>query len=228
MARPRLQLLESQIRYAMENTCTNSEAAKWLHITSATFKKYALRYIDEPTGKTLWLLHKERGAAKRLVLPVTRYRRLHTVPWAFQPFPIADIFANKHPKYSLRRFYDRIVKEGYIEERCSCCGFQERRLHDYEIPLKLHWLDGDRHNYAIENIQMLCFNCYFNLVRTPSTSYQGWTYGTASKLPWYGERRKQDGRYRRRLEDRIKQQAEKKKQEQEKFFDWNEENKSDV
>ncbi len=167
MARPRLQLLESQIRYAMENTCTNSEAAKWLHITSATFKKYALRYIDEPTGKTLWLLHKERGAAKRLVLPVTRYRRLHTVPWAFQPFPIADIFANKHPKYSLRRFYDRIVKEGYIEERCSCCGFQERRLHDYEIPLKLHWLDGDRHNYAIENIQMLCFNCYFITVGNP-------------------------------------------------------------
>lgn len=167
MASPGLQLLESQIRYAMENSCTNSEAAKWLHITAATFKKYALRYIDEPTGKTLWLLHKERGAAKRLVLPVTRYRRLHTVPWAFQPYPIADIFANKHPKYSLRRFYDRIVKEGFIEERCTCCGFQERRLHDYEIPLKLHWIDGDRHNYAIENIQMLCFNCYFITVGNP-------------------------------------------------------------
>jgi hypothetical protein len=47
-------------------------------------------------------------------------------------------------------------------------------------------------------------------------------------MPWYGERRKQDGRYRRRLEERIKQQEEKKKAEQEKFFDWNEKNKSDV
>ena len=45
---------------------------------------------------------------------------------------------------------------------------------------------------------------------------------------YHGERRKQDGRYRRRLEERIKQQAEKTKQEQEKFFDWNKENKSDV
>jgi hypothetical protein len=75
----------------------------------------------------------------------------------------------------------------------------------------------------LDNIRLLCFNCYFNLVRTPSTSYQGWTYGTASKTPWYGEKRVRDGRYRRRLEERIKQQEELKKQEQEKFFDWKDE-----
>jgi hypothetical protein len=155
------QLLESQVRYAMENTTSNSEAAKWLRISFSTWKKYARSYIDEATGKTLYDLHKENGFAKRLVLPQTRYRRKASAPWAFQPTPIDEVFANKHPKYSLHAFKTRLIKEGWIQERCSCCGFQERRQYDYEIPLKMHWVDGDKRNYALENIQLLCYNCYF-------------------------------------------------------------------
>jgi hypothetical protein len=109
----------------------------------------------------LYDLHKENGFAKRLVLPQTRYRRKASAPWAFQPTPIDEVFANKHPKYSLHAFKTRLIKEGWIQERCSCCGFQERRQYDYEIPLKMHWVDGDKRNYALENIQLLCYNCYF-------------------------------------------------------------------
>jgi hypothetical protein len=155
------QLLESQVRYAIENTTSNSEAAKWLRISFSTWKKYAKSYIDEATGKNLYDLHKENGFAKRLVLPQTRYRRKASAPWAFQPTPIDEVFANKHPKYSLHAFKTRLIKEGWIQERCSCCGFQERRQYDYEIPLKMHWVDGDKRNYALENIQLLCYNCYF-------------------------------------------------------------------
>ncbi len=161
------QLLESQIRYAMDNTTSNAEAAKWLHVSFATWKKYAKMYIDEPTGLTLYELHKQNGFAKRLVLPQTRYRRKASAPQAFQPYPIEDVFANKYPKYSLRTFKERLIKEGWIEERCSCCGFQERRQYDYEIPLKMHWIDGNKQNYALENIQLLCFNCYFIHVGAP-------------------------------------------------------------
>ena len=89
------QLMESQIRYAMDNTTSNAEAAKWLRVSFATWKKYAKMYIDEATGKTLYDLHKENGFAKRLVLPQSRYRRKASAPWAFQPLPIDDIFANK-------------------------------------------------------------------------------------------------------------------------------------
>jgi len=155
------QLLESQIRYACENTTSNSEAAKWLRISFSTWKKYAKSYIDESTGKTLFDLHKENGFAKRLILPQTRYRRKASAPWAFQPTPIDEIFANKHPKYGHHAFKTRLIKEGWIQERCSCCGFQERRQYDYEIPLKMHWVDGNKQNYALENIQLLCYNCYF-------------------------------------------------------------------
>jgi hypothetical protein len=161
------QLLESQIRYAMDNTTSNAEAAKWLHVSFATWKKYAKMYIDSATGLTLYELHKQNGFAKRLVLPQTRYRRKASAPWAFQPTPIDEIFANKHPKYDRNRFKERLVKEGWKQERCDCCGFQEHRDYDYEVPLKMHWIDGDRSNYALENVQFLCFNCYFLNVGNP-------------------------------------------------------------
>ena len=161
------ELTEAQIRYAMSNTTSCAEASKWLHISFATFKKYASLYKDEESGKTLYNLHKDNGADKRLVIPQTRYRRRASLPWAFQPTPIDDIFANKHPNYSLRSFKDRLIKEGWIEERCSCCGFQERRHADYAMPLKMHWVDGNKHNYELKNIQLICFNCYFIHVGNP-------------------------------------------------------------
>lgn len=161
------QLSESQIRYAMENTTSNAEAAKWLHVSFATWKKYAKMYFDAELGKDLYEIHKETGFAKRLVLPQTRYRRKASAPWAFQPTPIDEVFANKHPKYDLRRFKERLVKEGWKEERCECCGFQERRSYDYTVPLKMHWVDGNKANYALENVQFLCFNCYYLHVGAP-------------------------------------------------------------
>ena len=161
------QLNEAQIRYACENTTSNSEAAKWLHVSFATWKKYAKMYIDSATGKTLYQLHKETGLAKRLVLPKTRYKRRGAAPWAFQPTPIDEIFANKHPKYNVHRFRDRLIKEGWVAERCAICGFQHRRDYDYAVPLKLHYIDGNKRNYALENVQFLCFNCYFIHVGNP-------------------------------------------------------------
>jgi len=185
------QLTEAQIRYTCENTTSNAEAAKWLRISFATWKKYAKLYIDEPTGKTLYELHKETGFAKRLVLPQTRYKRKASSPWAFQPLPIEDIFANKHTNYSLRTFKQRLIKEGWLPERCSCCGFQERRQYDYEIPLKMHWVDGNKKNYELKNIQFLCFNCYFIHVGSPWGADKKYTFDevTGEPVPVHGDRK---------------------------------------
>jgi len=68
------QLLESQVRYACENTTSNAEAAKWLHVSYSTWKKYASMYIDSATGKTLFDLQKENGKKKHT--PETAYEEL--------------------------------------------------------------------------------------------------------------------------------------------------------
>ena len=161
------QLTEAQLRYAMANTTSNAEAAVWLHVSFATWKKYAKMYIDQETGKPLYDLHRDEGAAKRLILPKTKYKRRAMGPHTFQPFNMEDVFANKHPKYSQRTFKNRLINEGWLEERCSCCGYQERRAYDYEVPLKLHWIDGNEENYALTNVQLLCFNCFFVHVGNP-------------------------------------------------------------
>lgn len=185
------ELSEAQIRYACENTTSNAEAANWLHVCFSTWKKYAKMYVDSATGKTLYDLHKETGAAKRLVLPKTRYKRRAMGPHAFQPTPFEEVLENKHPKYSLRRFKERLIREGWKEERCAKCGYQERRAADYEIPLKLHWKDDNKRNYALDNVDLLCYNCYFVHVGNPWGSDRKYILdeNTGEPVPLHGDRK---------------------------------------
>lgn len=184
------QLTEAQIRYAIANTTSNREAANWLHVSFSTWKKYAKMYIDEESGKTLYDLHRDEGMAKRLILPKTKYRRKAMGPTAFQPYNMEDVFANKHPNYSKKTFKNRLINEGWIEERCSSCGYQERRKYDYEIPLKIHYIDGNTHNYSLENVQLLCYNCYFVYVGNPWGSEKIYTMDevTGEPVPVYAKR----------------------------------------
>jgi hypothetical protein len=221
--RPPIQLTESQVRYAMENSFGNKAAARFLNIDYRTYKKYAKMYVDNESGKTLFELHKKLG------VPLDKpTKEKH---WQGKSFDcnkgykekLEDILDGKYPGYNSKKLRKRLLLSGWIPCECASCGWNEPRMTDGNYPLLIDFIDNDWRNTTLENLRLLCFNCYFNLVRTPSTSYQGWTYGTFSKKPWYGEKRTRDGRYRRRLEERIKQQEEKKKQEQEKFFDWKDE-----
>ena len=53
-----MNIAETEIRYAMEHTKSNSEAARFLKVSFNTYKKYSKMYIDRETGKTLFELHK--------------------------------------------------------------------------------------------------------------------------------------------------------------------------
>jgi hypothetical protein len=55
-----LDIPESDIRYAMENTKSNAEAARFLKVSFTTYKKYARLYVDRDSGKTLYELHKNQ------------------------------------------------------------------------------------------------------------------------------------------------------------------------
>ena len=51
--------------------------------------------------------------------------------------------------------------EGFLKEECNVCQFNERRVIDYKMPLILHFKDKNKQHYRIENLEMLCYNCYF-------------------------------------------------------------------
>ena len=60
IGRSSLDIPESDIRYAMENTKSNAEAARFLKVSFTTYKKYARMYVDRETGKTLYEIHKNQ------------------------------------------------------------------------------------------------------------------------------------------------------------------------
>ena len=49
------------------------------------------------------------------------------------------------------------------KSECEQCGFSERRITDYKIPLLLNFKDGNKCNYLLDNVNLLCYNCYFLL-----------------------------------------------------------------
>ena len=54
-----------------------------------------------------------------------------------------------------------MIEGGYLKEECYKCGFHERRVLDYKMPLILHFKNGNKQNYVLENLEMLCYNCYY-------------------------------------------------------------------
>jgi hypothetical protein len=44
---------------------------------------------------------------------------------------------------------------------CYKCGHHEKRVVDYKQPLVLNFKDANKNNWKLDNLEMLCYNCYF-------------------------------------------------------------------
>lgn len=153
--RPSINLSEANIRYAMQNSSCNAEAAQFLHVDIKTYKKYASLYRDSETGVTLWDSHKR---IDKKGIPKKRYSNRD---WLIK-YTITDILKGKFPHLTPAYVRDRLLNSGHYPPVCSHCGFGERRI-DGKIPLVLDYIDGDRTNHMEENIRILCYNCSFML-----------------------------------------------------------------
>ena len=144
-------ITKEQLLHAMKMTKSNMACARYLGISYMHYSRYAKSYLDEETGKTLFDLHKNqagKGIRKHL--------------GGKEPDLKAIMDGELYIKsYNLNRYKDRLIQEGYIEEKCNSCGFNEQRVHDYKSPLLIHFKDKNKENWRIENIELLCYNCYF-------------------------------------------------------------------
>lgn len=147
--RPGYNLTESEVRYAMANSVSNSDAARFLHIKLSTWKKYASMYFDPASGKTLYELNKNKSAKGR-----ARYHRNSRVN-------SEEILSGKHPTFGAKKIRERLVEDGVLEEHCAICGFHEQRITDYTVPLVLIFKDGNRKHHSRENLDLICWNCYY-------------------------------------------------------------------
>lgn len=164
-----LDIPEAEIRYAMENTKSNAAAAVFLKISYTSYKKYAGRYIDRESGKTLFELHKNQFGVG---IPKDSQRASKGI------YSIDNILLGKYPKYPKWKLRNRLLVLGAFAEECMSCGYSERRVTDDTVPLLLDHIDGDDTNHVIENLQMLCLNCYYQQTGNPfkQDSDRFWNY----------------------------------------------------
>lgn len=158
VGRQAFNLTETEIRYAISNTKSNHGAARFLRVTYTTYRKYASLYIDSASGKSLFELHKNicgKGIQKR---QPNNNRHMQSVQ---------NIIDGKRPNIRLHDFKAKLIRYGFKEEKCDCCGFEERRAIDYSVPLLIDFIDDNKTNFALENIRFLCYNCTYLLVRNP-------------------------------------------------------------
>ena len=135
-----------QIRAAQAKTMSNMSAARYLHVSYQHYKRYAKMYKlfethKNQSGKGIPKFLKGKGKEPALLDIIEgRVSAAHFTP--------------EKIKY-------RLIEAGYLLEQCSMCGFQERRVLDYKMPLLLHFKDNNKSNYSRENIELLCYNHFF-------------------------------------------------------------------
>ena len=154
--RPPRDLSEAVIRNAMKHTQSNFQAARYLNLTSETYRKYAKLYIDRETGKTLYELHKNNSG-----------KGIKKVNWKhdISVEKINEIMGSEsYRAVNFQKLKNRLIYEGILRMECYGCGHCEKRVVDYKQPLVLSFIDGNKNNWKIENLRMLCYNCYFLFV----------------------------------------------------------------
>ncbi len=138
-------ITKKMVEDAIRNSKSNSGAARWIGVAYNTYMKYAKFY-------GLWEQHKNK-AGIGIKKGFGKYR-----------ICMDDILEGKKVStfYTKTRVKSRLIEGGYLNEECSICGWNEPRITDEKVCLNLDYIDSDSDNKSIDNIRLLCPNCYLS------------------------------------------------------------------
>jgi hypothetical protein len=144
---------------AMSKTKSVKAAARYLNCSYQHLKKFMKAYKDESTGLSLFDSHKNqcgKGIPKFIS---------HT-PFGRKDPAIHDIVNGvvDASHFSPEKLKYRMLEAGILKEECYNCSHNERRVIDGKMPLLMHFKDGNKSHYGLNNVQLLCYNCYFLFV----------------------------------------------------------------
>lgn len=144
-------ILEGEILAAQGISKSEAEAADKLGVSFMTYRKYARMYgvygrVSNKAGKGVKKGVKNEESGK---------------------FPLTKVLNGDFPKYSTNRLKVRLLRTGKILPVCNKCGFKEERIGDRALPLLLNYMDGNDKNKKFENLEFLCYNCFFLYVNNP-------------------------------------------------------------
>lgn len=148
-------LTVEMIRAAMAKTKSNRAASRYLNVSYQHYKKWAKIY-DSETHDNLFEEHKNQAGKG--------------IPKFLNPgrsdFNVLDIIEGRidSSSFNPQKIKHRMIEEGYLKEECNQCGYHERRIVDYKMALLLHFKDGNKKHYGLNNVEFLCYNCYFTSI----------------------------------------------------------------
>lgn len=145
---------KDDILRSMKYSRSIAGAARYLGCTTPHILPYFKMFTDE-NGITLHEIHKNR--AGKGVTRKWKNRKHFKIP-NIELILSGEISA---ATFSISRIKEQMIIEGYFPEQCNICGLHERRVLDYKMPLLLNFKDGIRKHYIHENLELLCYNCYF-------------------------------------------------------------------
>jgi hypothetical protein len=156
-------LSKEDILIAMNKTKSNRAAARYLGVSYIHYKGYAKLFKNEE-GKSLFEVHKNQCGKGIPKFMGTNGK--HTT--------LLDILEGRIPieHFSPQKIRDRLLVEGFLDERCYKCDFHEKRIVDLKSPLILNFIDGNKKNYKLSNLELVCYNCYFLYINNLFTDKQ--------------------------------------------------------
>ena len=142
-------LLQSQIEQAMKVTRSNTSAAEYLRVSYPLYRKFAKAY-KAADGQSLFDHHYNKSGSG-----------ISKVGSSIRRSKLDDVLLGKHPNYPRQKLLARLIVNSYFTEECNNCGFCQKRPSDLKTPLILNTLNGDKRDFRLDNLEVLCYNCYF-------------------------------------------------------------------
>jgi hypothetical protein len=152
---PKIYSKEDLLR-AMKMTKSIRAASRYLNCSYQHIKPYFKAYrIDDndPDSPTLFDTHKNQ-----LGKGIPKFLTNHGKGPDLQKLLSGELYTES---YSIDKFKGRLIAEAILAEECSCCGFKEKRVSDYRVPLLLSFKNYNKRDWTRNNIEFLCYNCYF-------------------------------------------------------------------
>lgn len=95
---------------------------------------------------------------KELNLSVEHFGKLPKQSSTAQ-YTLKEILVENSFYHSISRLKKRLIREGYLEYKCACCG-NKGEWNGQLLSLQLDHINGINNDHRIENLRFLCPNCH--------------------------------------------------------------------
>jgi hypothetical protein len=167
MARASKIFSKEDLLRAMKVTKSVRAAARYLNCSYQHLKPYMKSYrLDDNdlNSPTLFETHKNQVGKG-----IPKFLTNHGKGPDLQKLLSGELYTES---YSIDKFKHRLIAEAILPEECSCCGFKEQRVSDYRVPLLINFKNYNKRDWTRDNIEFLCYNCYFLYINDIFTAKQ--------------------------------------------------------